>query len=84
MLRENLLNQTSRALGAVLAINTQVAAIIAAGFWGEAYLEQNWPQTFKWVNIMVPLALLGVLQSYYVMFRYLVRLEKAGREKKDV
>lgn len=75
--------QYTRAMGALLAINTQVAGVI----WGAFYLEERLSgegiltesgRYFLWA-----LTLAVCSHSYYAMVRYLLRLDKQVRLKKQ-
>ena len=76
------MNQMTRALGVVLAINTQVAGLIVLAFFLEGYLNETYPLDFSWRRILMPIALLGIVHGYYIMLRYLFRMEKE-RKKGD-
>lgn len=73
----------TRALGVVLAINTQVAGMIALAFILEGYLNENFPLDFSWRKILMPTALLGIVHGYYIMLRYLFRMEKERKNNED-
>ncbi|MFK7823804.1 MAG: hypothetical protein AB8G05_06600 [Oligoflexales bacterium] len=77
------MNPMTRALGVVLAINTQVAGMIALAFILEGYLNENFPLDFSWRKILMPTALLGIVHGYYIMLRYLFRMEKERKNNED-
>lgn len=75
------MNPMTRALGVVIAINTQVAGLIVFAFLLEGYLNETYPLGFSWRKILMPVALLGIVHGYYIMLRYLFRMEKERNNK---
>ena len=75
------MNSGTKALGVVVAINTQVAALITAAFLLEDYLNEAFPLDFSWRKVLMPIALLGIGHGYYIMLRYLFRMEKERARK---
>ena len=76
------MNPTTRAFGVVLAINTQVAGLIVVAFALEDYLNNAFPLDFSWRKILMPIALLGIVHGYYIMLRYLFRMENERNRRK--
>ena len=71
--------QYTKAMGALLAINTQVAGVIWGAFSLEEYLsERNFiSEAGRYLLWFVALAV--CVHSYYAMVRYLQRLDKQVR-----
>ncbi len=77
------MNPMTRALTTLVVINMQVAGLIIAAFWGRDYLSLNYPLGFSWDIIIVPLLLIAIGHSYYIMIRYLLRLnDQSGSDKR--
>lgn len=81
------MNQMAKALTTLIAINMQVAGLIVAAFWGRDYLARHYPLGFSWDNIIVPLLIVAIVHSYYVMIRYLMAVnrrlgDKGNKDKK--
>jgi len=74
----------TRAMGALLAVNTQVAVIIWGGFWLSDMVREESENGDLWCGVIFCLATLAVVHSYYVMFRYLMRLDKKLRGEKHM
>jgi putative effector of murein hydrolase len=71
----------SKAMTTLIAINMQVAGLIVAAFWARDYLSQHYPQSFSWDLVVVPLLIVAILHSYYLMIRYLMALNRRMDKK---
>jgi hypothetical protein len=65
----------------LIAINMQVIGLVVMALWGREYLTANYPLSFSWDYLVIPALLIGIVQSYYLMFRYLNALNRRGDKK---
>lgn len=74
------MNNLSKAFGYLIAGQTQaVALIIAAWFVGE-WLNSHYPQNFSWYVVTIPVGVLGVAHTFYILIKYILRTH--GGDKK--
>ena len=53
-----------------------VALVIGAAMVGK-WLDSNYPQGFRWITITMPVSLLVIAHTFYVVLRAVVRMEKS-------
>ena len=64
-------------------LKVQAVAMLIAAIWGSRHLDRFYPLTFSWEYILIPAALGGVVHSYSVALRFLMRTQpkKVGSAK---
>jgi hypothetical protein len=61
----------------VIAAHVQSVGLIMLSIWGGRELDVYYPLNFTWLYIMVPVAVFGVFQTFYLILRSLFLQEKS-------
>jgi hypothetical protein len=67
-------------MGHLLAANFETLIYIGMAFWATGYLNENYPKSWSWANVTYPLGLILIIRSWYVLFRSLMKSQKAGEK----
>ena len=66
----------TKAFTYVLAAQFQAVGIILAAWWIGDWLDHNMAQSFPWLAVTLPVGLLVIAQTFYVMVRRAYQLTK--------
>jgi hypothetical protein len=69
-------------MGHLLAANFETLIYIGMAFWATGYLNEHYPKSWSWANVTYPLGLILILRSWYVLFRSLMKSQKADENQK--
>jgi hypothetical protein len=69
-------------MGHLLAANFETLIYIGMAWWASGYLNEIYPRSWSWSNVTYPLGLILILRSWYVLFRSLMKAQKAGETDK--
>ena len=59
-----------------------MSVFLGAGWYGAESLNEQYPQSFDWLFVTIPLALILIVHSFYVVFRFIIQKEKKEKEAK--
>lgn len=76
------MNSMARALSYLIAAQLQAVSLIMLAWWGGNWLNVNHPLSFSWFAITFPVAVLGTIQTFYVVIRHALRQNKKTEEGK--
>lgn len=65
----------------VLAAQFQAIGVILAAWWFGEWLDKNHPLSFSWLAITLPVAILVIAQTFYVVVRRAYELSKTDDQK---
>lgn len=72
----------TRALSYLIAAQVQAVALIMAAWLVGQWLNENHPIGVNWYAITFPVAVLAVAQTFYVIVRKAIQMDKETSEKK--
>ncbi len=72
----------TKAFSYLIAAQVQAITLIVAAWWIGDYLNQHHPIGFSWFAITIPVGILGVAHSFYLVIRYTMKQSKKA-DKKD-
>lgn len=76
------MNKYLKILAYFLSANIQSVALIAMALWGGDYLNREFPQGFNWYWVTFSLGILAVAQTFYVVIRAAIRLDREQISKR--
>lgn len=65
----------------LIAAQFQAVALLFFAWWAGEWMNEHWPKSFNWYAVTVPVAVLGVAQTFYVVIRQVLREGKTGGSK---
>ena len=74
------MNNLSKAFGYLIAGQFQAATLIIAAWFVGEWLNSNYPQDFSWYLVTVPVGVLGVAHTFYILIRYILRAESGSKK----
>ncbi|MEY4630319.1 MAG: hypothetical protein RIQ81_439 [Pseudomonadota bacterium] len=78
------MNKMTRGFSYLLAVNFEVLVVIF-GAWGAAkWLDAEYPQSFRWLMVTVPLAFIVIAHSFYAVIRALMRLDSQSKSGDEI
>jgi hypothetical protein len=77
------MDRGTRGLAMLLATQFQAIIFLGAGWYGAESLNDQYPQDFDWLLVTIPLALLLIVHSFYVVFRFVIQKEKKEKAEKN-
>lgn len=75
------MNNLSKAFGYLIAGQTQAVALIIAAWLVGDWLNSHYPQSFTWFVVTIPLGVLGVAHTFYILIRYILRTHGSDKKK---
>lgn len=78
------MNKMVRGMSYLLAVNFEAVAVIFGAWMLAKWLDSNHPQQFRWMMVTLPVALLVIAHSFYMVIRALIRLEKGGSSTPEI
>jgi positive regulator of sigma E activity len=77
------MSNLTKAFSYLIAAQVQAITLIVAAWWIGDYLNQHHPIGFSWFAITIPVGVIGVAHSFYVVIRYtLKQAKKAENQEK--
>lgn len=76
------MSPTVRIFGALISGNFQIALVITLLFLSHDYFEQNYPLGVDWGYILFGVGLGVTIHTYYIMIRYVLKVDRLERERK--
>jgi hypothetical protein len=70
------MDKGTRGLAFLLSVQVQAVIYLAGAWYGAESLNEQFKQSFDWLMVTIPLAILLIFHSFYVVFRFLVTKEK--------
>jgi hypothetical protein len=80
------MNKMSRGLSYLIAASFEAVAVVFGAALAARWLDQNHPQGFRWLVVTMPLGLLVIAHTFYVVLRAVIRMDQssaAANEKQD-
>lgn len=71
------MNKMARGLSYLIGASFEAVALIIGAALAGKWLDGNYPQGFRWIAITMPLSLLVIAHTFYVVLRAVVRMEKS-------
>lgn len=75
-----LMASLTKAFTYVLAAQFQAIGLLLAAWWIGEWLDQNRPLSFSWLAITLPVSVLVMAHTFYVMIRRAHQLTKDGKD----
>jgi len=75
------LDKSTRGMAFLLSVQIQAVIFLLTGWYLAGYLNETYPRSFDWLFVTIPSAILLIVHSFYVVFRFLIKKEKG--EKKE-
>ena len=76
------MDRNTRGLAMLLATQFQAIIFLGAAWYGAESLNEQYPQGFDWLFVTIPLSLILIVHSFYVVFRFIIKKEK--KEKREI
>ncbi len=73
-----LMASLARAFSYLIAAQVQAVALIMGGYYVGEWLNHNYPKGFNWFIVTFIVAMLGVIQTFYQVIRYVMRPSNRG------
>lgn len=74
------MNKMARGLSYLIAACFEAVAVVFGVSFAAKWLEANHPQTFRWIVVLMPIGILVIAHTFYVVLRTIIRLEKSPPE----
>lgn len=71
------MNKMARGLSYLMGASFEAVALVIGAAIGGKWLDGNYPQDFRWINITMPFSLLLIAHTFYVVLRAVIRMEKS-------
>jgi hypothetical protein len=78
------MNKMARGFAYLLAANFEALAVFFGSWMVAKWLDENYPQPFRWILVTLPVGLLVIAHAFYVLLRALMRLEKQSSSSAGV
>lgn len=72
----------AKAFSYLIAAHFQALGILAVSWFIGDYLDKNYPISFSWLLIFVPIGVLGMAHSFYVIVMNL-RMQEKNKQKES-
>lgn len=72
------MNKMARGLSYLIAACFEAVAVIFGAAFAARWLDQNHPQTFRWLAVTMPIGFLVICHTFYVVLRAIVRMDKSS------
>jgi MFS family permease len=66
----------SKAFAYLIAAHVNSIGLILGSYWLGGWLNKNWPVSFSWLLITIPLGVLAIGHSFYLIVKTLIRISK--------
>ncbi len=73
----------AKAFAYLIAAHVQAMGLVVFAWWLGKFLNQRYPQDFNWLVWTIPVGVLAMGQTFYLIIRNLLWQKKAA-EKRDV
>ena len=77
------MHESIRIVGYLMSANVQAVSLIVLAYYSAEYLDQHYPLAFSWQRLLIPVAVVFAAYSYYLILRFIIRLENKKKQKKD-
>lgn len=75
------MNKMTRGLSYLIGASFEALAILIGATLLAGWLDQNHPIAVKWIVVLLPLSLVVVAHTFYVVLRAILRMERATDKK---
>lgn len=76
------MSNLTKAFSYLIAAQVQAITLIVGAWWIGDYLNEHRPIGFTWFAITIPIGIIGVFHSFYIVIRY--TLKQSKKSAKDV
>jgi hypothetical protein len=66
----------------LIAAQFQALALLAFAYFAGSWLNDHWPKGFNWYAVTIPISVLGMAQTFYVVVRQVMSEGKTGASGK--
>ena len=77
------MSNMARALTYLIAANIQALGLVFVGWWLGEELNKSYPKSFSWFSVTIPVSMLAVFHTYYLVIRQTIKLDKQGRAERE-
>lgn len=71
----------TRGFSYLIGASFEGLAILVGGVFLAGWLDKNYPISVKWITVVLPVSLIVVAHTFYVVIRAILRLEAEGKHK---
>ena len=76
-----LMNNLTKALSYLISAQFQALGLIFAAWWVGDWLNSNHPRDFSWYVVTFPVGILAIGQSFFLIIRQVMRMDKKNKKE---
>lgn len=73
------MNSNVKILSYLLAANMEAVALFLGAWWVGQWLDNKYPQNFSWMLVVIGIAVIVLLHSWYVIFSLILKTSKTAK-----
>lgn len=74
------MNNLSKAISYLIAVQFQAVALIIAAWLVGEWLNSHYPRDFSWYVVTIPIGVLSIAHTFYVLIRYVLKTGKSDKK----
>lgn len=77
------MNNLSKGISYLIAAQFQAIGLLLISWWAGEWLNEKYPKDFSWYVVTIPIGVVGMLHSFYVVIRYTMMMDKKNSKKSE-